>query len=597
MTWDDALAHCFSEHTNMAQIQSKENLTEMMNTPAGGYTGKVWIGLFDNVTNWTWVNGKPATYFNWESGQPDGMYNNELCVAMTAEGSWIDESCSAKRHFVCDNGGGEYEGSRHMLTWSEAKAKCEEKSYTLVNIPGDRVNTAVHKYVSGAEESAWIGLHMPKDWFWSEPEEGNMFTNWNKGQPDNLKETDNCAAVALTDGTWTDELCNVTLPFFCFGIYKSQKTVVKVKIQSSANMEDPACSADLLQQLRTTLANQGVTDFKLTWKKLPMKQKQQSSETEGFSLSFCSHFPLREYHYVDVPMTWADAQQYCRTKYTDLATITSMDDINRLQPTFSYSWAWIGLRDDPMSWKVTIGNDTNSWRWSATGETSKTGYQNWDTNEPANSPANEYCVGMNIYGRWFDANCNTQRTFVCYTEINQTEKTYVFISARRTWADARDYCREHHTDLPMMESNEDNNKVYSTIPAGAQAWIGLYRLPWTWSDKTQSSFRFWQSGSPNNIGGSQFCASENTNHEWDDDHCLTKYPFICHQVLKLKTTVKMTFKTDADITDPAANAQILQQLGALLESQGLTNIRVRWTIQPRKEEKEKPSEPHCIIHF
>ncbi|XP_078027324.1 C-type lectin lectoxin-Enh4-like [Epinephelus lanceolatus] len=262
----------------------------------------------------------------------------------------------------------------------------------------------------------------------------------------------------------------------------------------------------------------------------------QASPT-GFSISSCSHFPLREYHYVNEPMTWAAAQRYCRTKYTDLATIESMDDIDRLQPTFSYSWAWIGLIDDPISWKGTMGSDTNSWRWSA-------------------------------------------------TEINQTDKTYVFISARRTWADARDYCREHHTDLPMMESNEENNKVYSTKPAGAGAWIGLYRVPWTWSDKTQSSFRSWQSAVPNNARGDEFCVIENTNHEWDDDYCWKEYPFICHQVLKLKTTVKLTFKTDADITDPAANTQILQQLGAMLTSQGWTNFKLGWKMEPRKQEKE-----------
>ncbi|KAL7393979.1 hypothetical protein ABVT39_018739 [Epinephelus coioides] len=356
----------------------------------------------------------------------------------------------------------------------------------------------------------------------------------------------------------------------------------------------------------------------------------------GFSISSCSHFPLREYHYVNKPMTWAAAQRYCRTKYTDLATIESMDDINRLQPTFSYSWAWIGLRDDPISWKGTMGNDTNSWRWSATGETSKTGYRNWDAGQPDHYRAKELCGNMKASGKWSDIPCHTAYTFVCYTEINQTEKTYVFISARRTWADARDYCREHHTDLPMMESNEDNNKVYSTIPAGAGAWIGLYRLPWTWSDKTQSSFRSWQSTVPNNARGDEFCAIENTNHEWDDEYCWKEYPFICHQVLKLKTTVKLTFKTDADITDPAANAQILQQvlilcfvlcfvslfdlkmledeeidgklqsllvqkekekvceynffispqLGAMLTSQGWTDFKLGWKMEPRKQEKE-----------
>nr|XP_046254510.1 macrophage mannose receptor 1-like [Scatophagus argus] len=622
MSWYEAYFYCISEHTDMASIRSVDDLTALMDTPTAGYTDKAWIGLYENVSDWVWVDGQPATYSNWRAGQPDDTRQADVCACITDQGTWWDHRCSVKKAAVCFNENNQsYILVGTPMTWTEAKSYCEDNYLMLASVPDAETNELI-QVMLGPDMQAWIGLSGLKLWYWTDTGENyTNFTNWQPEQPDNLNGEEKCAA-ALGDGSWADEQCNMIYPFFCYGVYKSRKTWVRMKIQSSANMDDPACSASLEQQLRAALVSKGVTDFKLAWKKLPVKKTRgQCSLTLksdmdfyvtlilllfGFSFCSCSQVPLRTYYYVNLKMTWNDAQHYCRVNYTDLATIESMDDISRLKPDFSYSWAWIGLKDDPKSWNKVMGNDANSWRWSATGETSKTDYQNWDVHEPNNLYANESCVLMGSDGEWSDAKCQSLRSFVCYTDstglssspsiavTKQGEKTYVFISYSKTWSSAQAYCREHHTDLPTIENEEDNSEVYHAKPAEAVVWIGLHRVPWTWSDESPSSFRNWRGNSPNNYLGTQSCMTESPQHDWDDDNCNSEFPFICHQVSKRKTTVRMKIETDADITDPVTNAQILQLLGAALTSRGWTTFNLQWKIQPGKQDKEKLTKPFCL---
>ena len=102
MNWDDAHAYCIREHTAMAQIYSKQNVKEMMNTAPEGYTDKAWIGQYENISEWTWADGQPATYFNWRPGV--FLDPVESCVMLDNDGHWNSVNCSTKRRFVCYDG-------------------------------------------------------------------------------------------------------------------------------------------------------------------------------------------------------------------------------------------------------------------------------------------------------------------------------------------------------------------------------------------------------------------------------------------------------------------------------------------------------------
>lgn len=99
---------------------------------------------------------------------------------------------------------------------------------------------------------------------------------------------------------------------------------------------------------------------------------------------------IRDYYFINMNMNWTAARQYCRDKYTDLATVESADDLNRIDLPVG-ALAWIGLFDDPVSWKV-MTTDSNSWKWSSTGTISASLYQNWIGGEPNDNSAREGCV-------------------------------------------------------------------------------------------------------------------------------------------------------------------------------------------------------------
>uniref|UniRef100_A0A8C1J191 Si:ch211-195j11.27 n=2 Tax=Cyprinus carpio TaxID=7962 RepID=A0A8C1J191_CYPCA len=113
----------------------------------------------------------------------------------------------------------------------------------------------------------------------------------------------------------------------------------------------------------------------------------------------------RPYHYINVRMSWPEAQSYCRSKYTDLATVDSMDDVNRLVNIVDAGYSgsvWIGLKRGTQK----------RWGWS-NGENTTSQYYNWDSGQPN---GDEDCVST-YAGVWHDMLCSDERYFVCYGEF------------------------------------------------------------------------------------------------------------------------------------------------------------------------------------
>ncbi len=130
----------------------------------------------------------------------------------------------------------------------------------------------------------------------------------------------------------------------------------------------------------------------------------------------------RQYHYINARMSWPEAQSYCRWKYTDLATVDSMDDVNRLVnkvDTGNSGSVWIGLKRGTQK----------RWSWS-NGENTTSQYSNWASGQP-NGDGD--CVAI-YYGAWYDTLCAYNRYFVCYGEFPVLLN---FVNVNYNWASGK----------------------------------------------------------------------------------------------------------------------------------------------------------------
>ncbi|XP_073325564.1 C-type mannose receptor 2-like isoform X2 [Pagrus major] len=106
---------------------------------------------------------------------------------------------------------------------------------------------------------------------------------------------------------------------------------------------------------------------------------------------------------IKTPMTWTEAQSYCRDHHTDLASVRNTAENQEVKDVIpSGQRAWIGLFRD-------------SWKWL---DGSNSSFRYWDQDEPNNHDGViEDCVIAELptSGKWWDIPCGLKKPSVCYS--------------------------------------------------------------------------------------------------------------------------------------------------------------------------------------
>ncbi|XP_055361836.1 C-type mannose receptor 2-like [Betta splendens] len=311
-----------------------------------------------------------------------------------------------------------------------------------------------------------------------------------------------------------------------------------------------------------------------------------------------------EYHFVNTNLTWSQALTYCRTTYTDLATIETITEMNQVIniSSSSNSQVWIGL----------YYGYYGQWTYDIRAFT----LVDWQ-NQIENGQLLQYCLSRSFStnGGWSDENCSLEHPFVC---VNGTQEVYV--NQPMDWFTAWRYCRENFTDLdsygyvPWNPSSwlynawYNNQNLNNLVPPDVRVWIGFVLHPQMyWSDRSSSLFRYWDNSTFSYgsvyAGWLRGAVDLQRSGKWRLLPDYATLPFVCYGSLKVSTTtqaptvdkksitvLKLRLSSSVDLNNPNVSDNILKQLQDRLKEKGVSGVTLRWRKQPdgkifHKEEK------------
>ncbi|XP_015279236.1 PREDICTED: macrophage mannose receptor 1-like [Gekko japonicus] len=562
LTWLQARKSCQQQNAELLSITQLHEPTYLAGLTTDLNTD-YWIGLnsLDMDSGWRWAGNHPFRYLNWAPGSPSPE-SEKICATMRSQsGKWENKECGHKLGYICKkensslntpvissddlkpvkcpDGWVPYSGhcyllQRNLKSWKGALSSCQKEGGDLASIH----NIEEHSFVISQlgynpTDMLWIGLNAQKTERYFEWSDGTRvtYTKWQSGEPTYLQDSlDNCVIMSGENGYWMDTFCQEEYGYIC--------KIKPLEILSEPGDADPGCQNG--------------------WKR------------HGF---YC-------YLSGQTLGTFSEAKKICEINKGSLVFIE-----DRYEQ--AYLTSLVGLRPEKYFW-IGISEITEGWTFNWTNGHSVT-FSHWNSGMPGQ---NHGCVAMRTgtaAGLWDIVSCEEKAAFICKqwaegvtTTLAPTTTTLppcpegwsgtetasscfkIFREKKynkRTWFEARDFCREIGGDLASIHSDKEQSKLQELTEDST--WIGFNSLDsdigntWSdgspnvfhtfkddvyigltvgvdgkfrWLDGTLVTYEAWAPNEPNNANEDEGCVMMyKRTGLWNDISCSAKKSFICER--------------------------------------------------------------------
>jgi len=218
MSWTEADKFCVDLGAELASVHSTEENTFIYYLC--GSQDSCWLGFSDAEVEdvWEWSDGSNVEYTNWNDGEGKTNANQDYASLSGPYGRWYDMTdSSANTYAICEknttlpffysspcNGNSCYYKTPSQMTWDEANTTCLGLGAELASVHSQEENTYLY-ILCGSENKCWLGFTdaaVEGDWEWSDGSD-IVFTNWEKGEPNNNWNED-YAAIEGETSQWND---------------------------------------------------------------------------------------------------------------------------------------------------------------------------------------------------------------------------------------------------------------------------------------------------------------------------------------------------------------------------------------------------------